>query len=1019
MDQRELLRQFCEEGIDKLRSFSRQILSVEKQDPAEGQYGEMMRLLHSLKGASRMLGLLPFGNVLHAAEEILSTLAQLQISPPEQAIDQLLKTSDILQECLAAEMNGVPTPPGEELLAELSLVQQGLTIEPDDFIAALAPLSPDVFQVLSGYQKQNLFQQSPRFAHLYEISISLRQSSFLEEVGAIHAALKENGLLISTSGSRREPEAGYDLRFNFLQLSNLDAERLDALLGRFRREIRELQRAVAPRPAAASPAPPSEPAGEPRTEEPAELKPAAEISEVPAPALPGQIEFEEEFRELQRWFLDEGEDNIRKLSQEVLALERDPSEERINSIFRSFHNFKGSGGSYRFPHITRIAHHLESYADLLRKDRTRIESAAVDAMLKGIDVLAQVIASCKEGSHDRIPIQTLEEQIVAFLNPSRPEAPALASVPAQAPQPAAGQAEGKSPLKAPESTRIDLRKVDAIVNMAVELSIAHNAEEKLIAKMSAGLSSISQRLLRAQSLLHDMHDMAERNLPALQEEVRDTYEGLMQDTEALQALARAHDRNFTSRSQLAEELRTEVLDVQLLPLETIFDSLHRIVRDLSRSLQKSIALAVSGSEVHVDRKIIDALKDPLVHLLRNAIDHGIESPDRRREAGKQPTGTIRIQAESLGYSFSITVEDDGQGLDRAKIAARAIQLGLAAEEEMLRMSDDQVYEFILRPGFTTREVVTDVSGRGVGMDVVLTNVKKFGGDIFLTSAPGRGTRIQMVLPCSLLLSTVLLIQVQGRLFSLPTGGIERIVPLSQEEIAVYKNKQTILYEGAYIPVAAVTEALRLPEDSAPSRYGIILHKGEKKLCLAVPDIVDEEELMMRPLPPHVRNIPLFSGANILPDGRISLVVNPALLSAAARAGAAPGGRRRRPRRKRLLVVDDSFVARELLKNILLTYGYEVATAGDGMDALAHARAHPIDLILSDIEMPRMDGIAFTQAVRTDASLRSIPVIILSAREDADHRRRGIEAGANAYIVKGNFTQHNLISSIEQLVPEPA
>jgi two-component system chemotaxis sensor kinase CheA len=330
-----------------------------------------------------------------------------------------------------------------------------------------------------------------------------------------------------------------------------------------------------------------------------------------------------------------------------------------------------------------------------------------------------------------------------------------------------------------------------------------------------------------------------------------------------------------------------------------------------------------------------------------------------------------------------------------------------------------VFEYILRPGFTTREVVTDVSGRGVGMDVVLTNVKKFGGDITLHSEPGRGTRIQIVLPCSLLLSAVLLIQTQERLYSLPTGSIERIIPLKEGEIAVYKNKRTVLYDGNYIPILSLTGALRLPEEGTPNRYGVVLQKGDKKLCLAVPEIVDEEELMMKPLPPHFRNIPLFSGANILTDGRISLVINPARLHAAAQAGGEPVARRKRPRRKRLLVVDDSFVARELLKNILLTYGYDVATAGDGMDGLAHARSHPIDLILSDIEMPRMDGIALTHAVKSDAALRAIPVIILSAREDEEHRRRGIEAGANAYIVKGTFTQHNLISSIEHLVPETA
>jgi len=565
--------------------------------------------------------------------------------------------------------------------------------------------------------------------------------------------------------------------------------------------------------------------------------------------------------------------------------------------------------------------------------------------------------------------------------------------------------------------RINLRKLDTIVNTAVELSIAHHSETYL-------LSNFNDMIEKQEALINEWHNLREcldvknGSLPSNVREHIERYSNQLSSFHNdLGDLNRAVELNFSLWENLANSLGTEVLQLQLQPLSTLFDMFDRIVRDLSTALGKSIALEVHGGDVEVDRRIIEALKDPFTHLLRNAIDHGIEIESIRRAQNKKSTGTITINAQQMGFSFAITIADDGGGLDRQRILAEAVKRNLGTNEQLVLLSDQDVFRLLLRPGFSTRETVSDISGRGVGLDVVATNVQQFGGEIHISSELGKGTTFQIILPTTLTLSRVLLIEIGSALFSFPVTGTEQIIFLQETNVKELYGKMVTQYNDAFIPVIEIEDALNLPRSSKRTRNGLILRKNDALICVSVPHVADEMELMTKPLPRHLKMNPFISGANVLPDGRTSLALNVHALLERQPQKAHEESDTEKKGRKLLLVVDDSLIARELLRNILLASGYEVMMARDGREALQIIRIHTIDLVLTDIEMPGMDGFTLTKQIKEDDILRLLPVIMVTSKEEPEQRTRGMACGADAYLLKGSFNQNNLLATISRLLEE--
>jgi two-component system chemotaxis sensor kinase CheA len=483
--------------------------------------------------------------------------------------------------------------------------------------------------------------------------------------------------------------------------------------------------------------------------------------------------------------------------------------------------------------------------------------------------------------------------------------------------------------------------------------------------------------------------------------------------------------NDTMRmSLIINELQEEIKRVRMLPLRTITATFGRMVRDLAREQGKQINLTIFGGETELDKRVLEQIKDPLIHLLRNAIDHGLEKPEFRRQAGKASEGQIILAASQQGHNIVITVSDDGGGLDLEAIRLAAVRRGLRSLAEAEKLSDTEVADLIFDSGLSTSKIITDISGRGVGLDVVRQNIEALHGILDVTSVPGQGTTFTLTLPLTLASSHGLLVRSGEQIFALPLTTVERMLQVSRNEVAQVSGKEAITYQGKPIALARLADLLELPLcDPDSDRVTIvIIAVAEKRLGLIVDDLVGEQEIVIKNMGKQLAKVSGLAGATVLGSGQVILVLHAAdLVKLAARpriqisntAGPESG---RPAERKTILVVDDSITTRTLEKNILEAAGYQVRLATDGDEALAALVTDGLPhLIVSDIAMPRLDGFELTYRIKRDSRYADIPVILVTSLDSPAHKARGIEVGADAYIVKSRFDQGSLLETIEQLI----
>jgi two-component system, chemotaxis family, sensor kinase CheA len=460
--------------------------------------------------------------------------------------------------------------------------------------------------------------------------------------------------------------------------------------------------------------------------------------------------------------------------------------------------------------------------------------------------------------------------------------------------------------------------------------------------------------------------------------------------------------------------------LRMLPFAEACQGLDRLVRDLAQAGGKEIELVIEGGQVELDRSILEVLRDPLYHLVRNAVDHGIEPPDRRQAVGKPARGRIAVSASLRGAQVEIVVADDGRGLDLEAVSqqVRARRPGEPDDERDLASC-------IFLPGVSTASQVTSVSGRGVGLDVVKSRVEALHGTVDLAFTAGVGTRLALVVPLTLTTLRALLVEAGGQAFAWASTNVQRLVRIGPDDIRMVGGRAVLVHGKTPLPVASLAETLGLPPAESAGvggrRPGLIVAAGERRMAFIVDELVAEQEIVVKGLGGRIRRIRGLSGATILPSGRIALVLNAAPLIRAAMGRAhgtatATGPDQAAPAaKKRLLVVDDSMTTRTLEKSILEAAGYEVVTAADGEAGWQLLREQDVDLVISDVEMPRMDGFELTESIRRRGRSRDLPVILISARSSDRDKARGAEVGANAYIVKSAFDQKELLETLAQLL----
>ena len=578
--------------------------------------------------------------------------------------------------------------------------------------------------------------------------------------------------------------------------------------------------------------------------------------------------------------------------------------------------------------------------------------------------------------------------------------------------------------------RLPAEKLDALLTWSGELLVARRRIESQAGELETlrdlverwadewrGLTGPTVKLMRRIEGGRGPADQLPRRAAAA---LRLARERVLELEEKLGTLTRVTAENGRQLARAAGRLDEEVRRARMLPFADACQGLDRTVRDVALSAGKSLELVVEGGEVELDRSVLEWLKDPLTHLVRNAVDHGIEPPDRRITAGKTPAGRVTISARLRGDLVEVVVADDGGGLDyeRLRREARARDIAEPTGEQGLT-------ELIFLPGFTTAPAVTKVSGRGVGLDVVKSRLEGLHGTIDVGSVPGQGTRFTLSVPLTLTAMRALLVRSERQVFALASASVQRLTRVDPADLRPVGGRPVLLEDGQPVPVASLAEALGIdrrepaPEE-ARKRPVVVVAAGDRRMAFLVDELLAEQEIIIKSLGARVRGVRNVSGATILPSGKIALVLNAVNLVRAS-LGRAPAAlphvarSESHPARKRLLVVDDSVTPRTLEKTILEAAGYEVAIAVDGEDGWRVLQERGADLVVCDIEMPRMDGFALTETIRSSPRFTDLPVILFSSRASDRDKARGNEVGADAYIVKGAFDQKQLLETVAQLL----
>ncbi len=724
-----------------------------------------------------------------------------------------------------------------------------------------------------------------------------------------------------------------------------------------------------------------------------------------------------EYQQLFQIFREECREHIQMLNNGLLVLESQPKEAPLDEILRAAHSLKGASRMMGFKEIETLSHYLETLLTQMARGEKEITPEIMDLLYRDVDVVSQLMTALEEGKKPENVDEVIEQLQVAAGEkaPSKTAPTSQRSVTAKKPrsaqigtQPSAKRDEGS----ALTTIRVETDKLDALINQAGEL---------LVSKIEAldNLQHIDQTLelldeCRKKLIQESAQSPIIAQIDALTEGFYNILLGLSENTHRLE--------------RVVDDIHEKVRDMRLLPLSAILDPFPRMVRDLGRELEKEVEIALEGVSTRLDKKILEELRDPLIHLVRNSMDHGMEFPEEREKKGKRRQGKIVISAKQGGGRVLISVADDGKGIDRQSIERTAIKMGLVSAEEISRWQDKEVWELIFRSGFSTAATVTKISGRGVGLDAVLDRIESLKGTINIESKVGEGVTFTLSLPLTLSTLHALLFQVGGESFCLPTDALEKNLLLPKDQISTVEGKRTVIIDGVPLAFAWLADLLNVPreENSEKTTPAVLLYTPRGRVVLGVERLLGEEEIVVKGLGGLLSHVPHLSGGTILGKGQIALILNPndilRTLSKRGRIGeihsAAPSSSTSSapmPQRtkKKVLVVEDSLTTRTLVKNILEAAGFDVTTAIDGEEGLIQLHEKHFDIVVSDIQMPRLDGFALTETIKKDPRLKEIPVILVTALQTEADKKKGIAAGADAYITKGSFHQKHLLEIIQR------
>lgn len=728
------------------------------------------------------------------------------------------------------------------------------------------------------------------------------------------------------------------------------------------------------------------------------------------------------------------------LTTGLLALERDPTAAaHLEACMRAAHSLKGAARIIDLTPAVRVAHEMEECLVAAQHGRLRLHHAHIDALFKGIDLLT---ALSSENGPDEAEA---EHRIDGFVQALQQASATDASAP-QNDEPAAGQGATLIETVAPGPAYPDAAPASSFGEVAGSRMVRVTAESLNHLLGLAGESLMASRRLRpfndgllrlrrTQSELVRSVDALQAAIaatpvdPAVRQALEDVQLRLQESQTLLKQRLDEFDTVDRQATDLASRLYDETLASRMRPFEDGVRHFSRTVRDLGRALGKTVRLDIVGGATSIDRDILEQLDAPLGHLLRNAVDHGLESPEERRAAGKPAEGVIRLEARHHAGLLQIIVSDDGRGIDLNALRQATVDRGFTTAEAVHNLSEAELLEFLFLPGFSMKATLSDISGRGVGLDAVQAMVRQMRGQVEIGSRLGGGTRFQLQLPLTLSVIRALLVEIAGEPYALPLATITRTLRLPREQIASLEGRPHFQFDGRQIGLVTAHEILGRgePDLAEADLTAVVIGQGGDTYALVVDRFLGEHELVVRPLDPRLAKVKDVSAAALMEDGAPVLILDVDDLIRSMEKLVSSGRlktlehrpmRAGQKSRKRILVVDDSLTVRELERKLLAHRGFEVEVAVDGMDGWNAVRSGSFDLVVTDIDMPRMDGIELVTLIKKDGGLRNTPVMIVSYKDREEDRRRGLDAGADYYLTKSSFHDETLIHAVEDLIGEP-
>jgi len=671
-------------------------------------------------------------------------------------------------------------------------------------------------------------------------------------------------------------------------------------------------------------------------------------------------------------FCREAEEHLASLQSGLLVLEKNPTRTGLlHELLRNAHTLKGSARMVGLAEISAITHIMEEQLKGMEQGSRAVDPAAIDLLLKGADAVALITSALSKGEAPNLDVeQFIAEYQRGEIGRSIPEE---------------NREGGAQQMN--DTVRANVKTLDALVNLIGEMIIN---KKRLEAKLSR---------------LKEIAACPDPATAALLGEFRGDLE-----------------EDVLYLDYLIQELHQKAMGLRMLPLRSITDGFERLVRDLSQKLGKEARLELIGASIEMDRVLLEGLKPMLIHLLTNAVCHGIETPKERAAAGKGSQGSIRITARHEGSSVMVEIRDDGRGMDPARIRAAAVSRGIIDQREADTLSDEEALYLTLRPGFTTAETVTDVAGRGVGMDVVKKNLERVKGNLTLTSEIGSYAEFALQLPLTLSVIEALVVQSGGETFAIPINYVQEIVKVRDPDIMTLGTREAIKVRGATTPLYSLSRMLglpQLPESGAAGMAALVLKHCDQRIACTVDAHLGNSEVVVKGLGGQFREVTYVFGATILGDGNPALILNVADLFASSAGTVQPSLRRAQEDagsgRGRVLVVDDSITTRTMEQSILVAHGYQVQTAVSGEDAMEKVLLTRFDLVITDVEMPGIDGFQLTRNLRGTGEYRETPIIVVSSLSRDEDKRQALESGAQAYIVKGAFDQGLLLETVQTLI----